>query len=80
MTSKPTSVKELIEILQTFPGDLPVLVSGYETGYERFYAPYVVDLVHHPDNMYWDGEYQHPGEGEVVELSAIILGRMNRDD
>jgi hypothetical protein len=80
MTYKPTTVKDLIEILQTFPGDLPVLVSGYETGYEGFYTPCVVDLVHHPDNMYGDGEYQHPGEGEAAELSALILGRMNRDD
>jgi hypothetical protein len=80
MTNKPTTVKELIEILQTFPGELPVLVSGYETGYECFYSPYVIDLVRHPDNMYWDGEYQQPGDGEAAELSAIILGRINRDD
>jgi len=80
MTNKPTTVQELIDILKTFPPDMPVLVSGYETGYECFYDPYVADLVHQPDNMYFDGEYQHPSEGEIPELTALILGRMNRDD
>lgn len=39
MTNKPTTVQELIDILKTFPPDMPVLVSGYETGYECFYDP-----------------------------------------
>ena len=80
MTNKPRTVKELIDILQTYPADLPVLVKGIKTGYECFYDPYVVELVHQPDNMYWYGEYQQPGMGEKAELSALILERMNRDD
>lgn len=80
MTSKLTTVKELIEILQTYPADLPVLVKGIKTGFECFYAPYVVELVHQPDNMYWYSEYQQPCKGEEAELSALILERMNQDD
>ncbi len=80
MNDKLTTVKELIEILKTFPEDLPVLVSGYKTGYEDFYHPFVCELVRKSENMSWDGEYQIPEKGEVAELSALILARMNRDD
>ena len=62
------------------PVDLPVIVSDSKTGYEHFDAPYVVDLVHQPDNMYCYGEFQQPGSGEVAEFSALIPERMNRDD
>jgi hypothetical protein len=40
------------------PPDLPVLVSGYENGYENFYPPKVTKLKHEPDNMYYDGQFQ----------------------
>ena len=80
MSNDLLTVKELMEILKTFPEDLPVLVSGFKTGYECFYYPEIRELVHQPENMYFDGEYQIPGKGETAELSALILERMNRDD
>jgi hypothetical protein len=75
-----TTVAELIEILKTFPGDLPVLVTGYESGYECFYHPEIQEVVHKSENMYWDGEFQIPEKGEVPEFSAVILERMVRSD
>jgi len=36
-----TTIKELIQILEQFPQDLPVLVSGYESGFEHFYQPHI---------------------------------------
>ncbi len=52
------TVKELIERLQTLPPDTPVLVEGYETGFDE-----VIDLSRHELVRYrhaqpWDGEYQ----------------------
>ena len=35
------TVGELIRILQQYPEDMPVVVSGYESGYENFYHPFV---------------------------------------
>jgi len=76
-----TTVKELIRILQTFPQDYPVLVSGYESGYEHFYYPAIYKVTHHPDNKYYEGEYQIADEKETGKTyQAVILGRMVRDD
>jgi hypothetical protein len=75
-----TSVAELIEILKAYPGDLPVLVSGYKSGYECFYHPEIRGVVHRNENMYFDGEFQLPEKGESAEFSAVILERMLRDD
>jgi hypothetical protein len=33
------TVGQLIEILQTLPQDLPVLTSGYESGFSKFLSP-----------------------------------------
>lgn len=80
MKADITTVAQLIEILKTFPADLPILVSGYESGYECFYHPDIRGVVHQGENTYHDGEYQMPGRGESPEFSAVILERMLRDD
>jgi hypothetical protein len=33
------TVGQLVEILKSLPQDLPVLTSGYESGFENFYPP-----------------------------------------
>jgi hypothetical protein len=75
------TVKDLIEILNQYPSDLPVLVSGYENGFENFYTPEGVTCVkHYPENMYFDGAYQHVEEGESDTFDALILMRVERTD
>jgi hypothetical protein len=74
------TVKELIDILKSFPDNFPILISGYKTGYDCFYLPEVCKLIHKPENMHWDGEYQIPETGETPDLSAVILVRVQRDD
>ncbi len=74
------TVKELMEILKTFPPDLPVLTSGYESGFENFFQPSVVTVKHMPENMYYDGEFQIAADGEPDTIEAVILQRVVRDD
>lgn len=40
------TVGDLKRILEEFPNDMPVLVSGYESGYENFTHPYVIKVEH----------------------------------
>ena len=80
MNNPLVTVKEIIDILKSFPDDLPVLVSGYESGYERFHHPEVRKLVHKPENMYYDGEYQLPETDESPALAALVIERVHRDD
>ena len=74
------TVGKLIEILKTFPQDLPVLTSGYKDGYENFYYPEILDLKHEPDNMHFNGEFQFPNKGDKDTVEAIVLQRVVRDD
>ena len=75
-----TTVKELIQILEKFPEDLPVLVDGYESGYDHFYMSRIQKLKYEPQNIYYDGKYQ-PIENEAKQnIEAVILQRMLRDD
>ena len=70
------TVGELTEILKEYPQDMPVIVSGYESGYENFYHPIVQKVNHIPENMYWDGEFQIDENG----IDALVLAREERND
>jgi hypothetical protein len=70
------TVGELIKILQQYPEDMPVVVSGYENGYENFYHPIVKKVKHRPENPYWDGQFQLDDNGKEV----LLLEREVRND
>lgn len=70
------TVSDLIKILQAYPDDMPVVVSGYEGGYENFYQPCVKRVIHQPENPYWDGQFQPDDNGTEV----LILEREVRND
>lgn len=70
------TVGELIKILQKYPADMPVVVSGYENGYENFYHPLVKKVKHLPENPYYEGQFQIDDNGEEV----LLLEREFRDD
>jgi hypothetical protein len=74
------TVEELIKILQTLPPNLPVVVSGYNSGYENFYYPETVTLKHEPDNFYKDGEFQSTDKDDSDTFEAVALRRVFRDD
>ncbi len=75
------TVSKLIETLGSFPPDTPVLTSGYENGYENIQQPALKELVHKPDNPYYDGEFQlaEDGDSDSVLVQAVLLPRLERD-
>ena len=74
------TVRELAEILKSFPQDLPVLVSGYESGFENFMHPTVKKLKHKPENMYYDGEFQYADKEDQGTFEGVVLIRDERHD
>lgn len=70
------TVSDLIKILQQYPGEMPVVVSGYEDGYENFYHPSVKKVKHVPENPYYDGQFQPDSNGTDV----LVLEREVRYD
>lgn len=75
------TVSKLIEALSSFPPDTPVLTSGYENGYENIQQPVLKELMHKPDNPYYDGEFQLEGDddSDSVLVQAVLLPRLERD-
>jgi len=70
------TVGELIEILLQHPADMPVVVSGYKNGYENFFHPYVIKVIHQPENTFYDGLFQPDDNGTEV----LLLEREERYD
>lgn len=70
------TVGELIEILKQYPENMPVVVSGYENGYENFHHPFVKKVVHQPENTYYDGQFQLDENGTEV----LLFERVERYD
>lgn len=70
------TVGELIKILQEYPVEMPVVVSGYENGYENFNHPFVRKVMHQPENPYYGGQFQPDDHGTEV----LILDREVRSD
>ena len=74
------TVGQLVEILKSLPQDLPVLTSGYESGFENFYQPEIVELKHEPENMYYDGEFQVAEEDDEETFDVVVIRRVVRDE
>jgi len=81
MNKKVTAytVAKLIEALKEFPQDTPVVVSGYESGYENIQPPKLVSLKYQKENKYWNGEFQESEQESENTLNAITLNRVIRD-
>ncbi len=74
------TVGQLVEILKSLPQYLPVLTSGYESGFENFYQPCIIKVKHEPENMYYEGEFQVAEDGDEDTFDAVVLRRVVRDE
>lgn len=74
------TVGQLIEILKSLPQDLPVLTSGYESGFENFYKPDIIKVKHEPENEYYEGEFQVAEDGDDETFEAVVIKRVVRDE
>ncbi len=63
---------QLIEILSKYPRDLPVLVEGYETGFDPIHSIVPAKAIPNPENQEHDGEFEKDGEGSDC---LLILGK-----
>lgn len=73
------TVKDLIEDLKKLPQDFPVLVSGYEDGFENILKPKTLKVKHKPKNAYWSGEFQETEKTDNDTFDAIVLRRKVRN-
>jgi hypothetical protein len=73
------TAKELIAHLQALPPETPVLVEGYETGFDDIVELTPEQVVRYRHAQEWDGEYQAPDRFSNPEIgvrqAAVIRGR-----
>jgi len=74
------TVATFIEALKKFPQDAPVVVSGYESGYEDVLSPKLLKVQQQKGNKYWDGEFQEVEQSDNETLDAVVLSRKVRSD
>ena len=72
------TIASLIIALKEFPQDLPVLVSGYENGFENPLPPEIIVVEHQPETPYWSGEFQIEEENANT-FEVLVLRRAMRD-
>lgn len=73
------TAEELITQLQKLPPETPVLVEGYETGFDDIVELTPEQVVRYRHAQEWDGEYQAPGRFSNLETgvrqAVVIRGR-----
>ena len=73
------TAEELIAQLQELPPETPVLVEGYETGFDDIVELTPEQVVRYRHAQEWDGEYQVPDRFSNPETGAwqavVICGR-----
>lgn len=73
------TAEELIERLKALPPEMPVLVEGYETGFDEVVELTSERVVWYRHAQEWDGEYQVPDRfsnpKNGVRQAAVIRGR-----
>ena len=73
------TAEELIKRLKTLPPETPVLVEGYETGYDDIVDLKAEEVFRYRKAQEWDGEYQKQdelfGKGSKTVPAAVIVGR-----
>lgn len=72
---KMMTAGELLACLREFPDDMPVLVEGYETGWDSIADIRAASVVRELDPDDWDGEYQLVERDQAGQAVALIVGR-----
>ena len=67
------NVEELIEQLHQLPGNLPVLIEGYETGWDGIHELRTACVVPYRKAEAWDGEYHLATEFKQAGQPAVLL-------
>ncbi len=76
------TVKELIDLLATYPVDLRVVVDGYEDGYDNVHPHNlsIISIKPKKDARWWEGENEHAGrDPSEHDFSALCIARGHGD-
>ena len=67
------TVKELIDKLKTLPANAPVMVQGYEDGYDAVKSIREIRIIKNSGAQDWNGEYEEAGGDDKNAVSAAVI-------
>lgn len=71
------TVAELIELLKQHDPALPVVVAGYEEGYNNLSLVAQVRMVPEADTRWYCGAHQEADDGNEKAMTALLLSGRN---
>ncbi len=76
MDVKPRyTVGQLIEMLQKFPRDMPVVMDAFESDYKNVMPPRRQLVNYCPDDDYYIGQFQWVTEGVDGAFEVVVIPR-----
>lgn len=72
------TVAQLIEKLQDFPPDMPVITNGYEGEYENILSPRRIKVKYVPDEAWYNGQFHISSEPGENVFEAVLIAREER--
>jgi hypothetical protein len=71
-------VKELIGMLQAYDGEMLVVTSGYEGGYDEIAKTEEIELKLNVNEEWYYGPHERPDDDEKGDVKAVQLGCISR--
>jgi hypothetical protein len=72
---KPMTVRELISLLQAYPGGMRVVVSGYEGGFNDIAHGEIIELRLNVNVEWYYGPHERPDDDAKGDEMALLLRR-----
>lgn len=77
----PLTVQDLIDALQQYPPDMPLIVNSYEVGYDPVTHLETTPIAHMPDREWYQGIYERADtDGKPALLIASRYYKTESDD
>ena len=78
MASEHLTVRQLIDRLQTYPDDLPVVVQSYEEGYDPVTQIETIAVRQRANREWYVGVYEQSDSGD--ETALLVSSKFNRTE
>ena len=66
-------VGELIAALSAHPADMPVVVRGYELGYNDVLTVSTIPIKQNVHTEWYFGTHDEPGRGEMSDATVVLI-------
>ncbi|MEI9478441.1 MAG: hypothetical protein WCO26_17965 [Deltaproteobacteria bacterium] len=73
------TVKELIELLKQFPSEAPVLIPGYEDGWDEVLRIELTNVTRNSKARWYNGTWEEASRKASDSSEAVLIHRIGKD-